>query len=141
MAVGPILKLTWSVLAQPGEQNIKLFSDQVLFKSFTLGCSTAPVFPLVDEWDGNGGGFTPRSSFLSAKSLRPRFDAFLDLPLSFECGEDSHSLELDEPEEARVRPWDFVGGAELLFLVAGRILDGDLEREREEELQSLPYQM
>jgi hypothetical protein len=59
--------------------------------------------------------------------------------MSFECGDDSHSLELDEPEEARARPpWAFVGGAELLFLVAGRILERDLERERDEGLdQSL----
>ena len=103
--------------------------------SVTLGRSD--VLPLMDERGGKDGGVAPpRSSFLSAKSLRPRLDR-RDRPLSLEWGDDSHSLELDEPEEERVRPCDlFAGGAiELLLGAAERCFDeGDLEREREEEV-------
>lgn len=92
--------------------------------------------PLMDVRGGKDGGVAPpRSSFLSAKSLRPRLDR-RDRPLSLEWGDDSHSLELDESEDERERPRDLFGcDKELFFGAAERCFDeGDLERERDEEV-------
>ena len=88
----------------------------------TLGGSV-PVLPLFAEDAGVGGGELPgRSSFLSAKSRRPRFE-WRVRSSALERDEVSHSLELDDGEEDRGRPCDFAV-SEMPPLVDGRDLDG-----------------
>lgn len=83
-----------------------------------------------------GDTFPALSSFLSAKSLLPRLAARRGFP-SPERGDDSHSLELDEPEEERPLVYCFVGIGILLPLAAERCLVGEGDRDLEEVDQSL----
>ncbi len=79
---------------------------------------------LLEVCGGKGGEFPPLNSFRSAKSRRPLLEALRrERPL--EWGDDSHSLDDEEAEEERARPWDFTG-TEVTVLVWGRALTGEL---------------
>jgi hypothetical protein len=82
---------------------------------------------------GRGGVLPPRSSFLSAKSRRPRF-ALRERPSPLDRDEESQSsLELDEPDEERGRPCVLTGSDELFFGGGLVFIDGDLDRERDDD--------